>query len=457
LDPTNINAFSPYFDETVAVDSFALVVPDDWPSWRVAKLTFDAASGNAGNEFGEIKDAFDEYLANAISITDEARDEIDDAADGENPYDDVATQAIQLAEFDPENIPNERIQHLLETGQAEMFTAVIGRKSFHAVAMWIPLADGAFRSLIIERVNAGVFSAGRWRIKTVGPGKADGPGGTWELKELVDAYIFGGREAEQAESNAAAAEFVLHVIPLGAFADYAAQGNVTEATISIAGDVAMLLTGGGSKLVASGIVSGSKAKRVTGHVTRGIGLITEGGIASIRGWQGVTKLANGDGGHGEIAEALLRIFGIRYNVKSHAKTIARAQRQVETKALNWSPKPSLLDEGFEAELFDFLSEDPEYAFSRFYDTSNGQLRISSMTTRIEDKTLIVEDVSIFPEPYESGKKLELGFSEMRGILQELADEMGEAGFERVIISGERISGAYEGKFAVYRLRPRGLK
>ncbi len=323
LDPTNINASSSYFDESIAVENYAISIPNDWESARVAKLIHDAANGLVEEEeFDRIHDGFKQYLATLEPEFNQG--ELNDAKNNEllAAYGDVALQEFGMAELNAENVPNERIEHLLKTGQAEMFTEYIGRTPYHAVAMWIPMADGTFRSLIFEYVNAGWTSSGHWRLKSLGPGKQYGPGGSWDLRELVDAYIFDGKRVDQAESIASKAEFVLHFIPLGAAADYASQGEFGEAALSVAGDAAMLLTGGGSKAIGS-LASGVRAAKLTNGL-RATGIVTEGTIAGIRGWQGGVKLANGDGGYGEIAEALLRVFGMKYALSTKVDDLARA-------------------------------------------------------------------------------------------------------------------------------------
>lgn len=135
----------------------------------------------------------------------------------------------------------------------------------------------------------------------------------------MDTYVFSPKEAAAAQQAANLAELTLHVIPLGAAADNLAQGNYKEAAISFAGDVAMLLTGGGSKAIATALKAKKyvKSAETAAKGLQTAGMITEASIAGIRGVQGGWKLyeSGGKSGYGEIGDAILRTFGVRLMMK----------------------------------------------------------------------------------------------------------------------------------------------
>ncbi len=145
------------------------------------------------------------------------------------------------------------------------------------------------------------------------------------LEQIVDTYVFSPKRASVAESSANAAEFVLHVIPLGAAADYFSRGEIGEGMLSLGGDAAMLLTGGASKVLSA--TRAAKSLGVTQSGLRAAGMVTEGTIGGIRGLQGGVKLTKGEGGHGEIAEAILRLFGVKYRLSSQVDSVNRVARQ----------------------------------------------------------------------------------------------------------------------------------
>jgi hypothetical protein len=143
------------------------------------------------------------------------------------------------------------------------------------------------------------------------------------LDQAIDTMIFSPREAGEAAAVAAVLEFALHILPLGAAADNFSQGNYGEAAISLAGDAAMLMTGGMSKV----LVGARHANKL-----RAIGIVTEASIAGIRGVQGALKLYNGEGGWGEIAEAILRVFGVKMSIANKADEAARVAKNLASAA-----------------------------------------------------------------------------------------------------------------------------
>lgn len=300
-------------------------VPDDWDSWRVALLIMDVASGSASSEnTSDLAAQFDRFVgARFVSTEDEGGADADAAA--ADPYADAAARAVsvKLGSLDPENLPHSTIRKLIAEGKAVEKAKFIGRDLVVAVGIPLPLASGLVKSLIIEFVPPGWFSKPRWRIVGVGPDITNYP-----LERAMDTYVFSPKEAAAAQQAANLAELTLHVIPLGAFADYSAQAfqdalrgdwesaraKGGEAAISLAGDVAMVLTGGGSKAIATALKAKKyvKSAETAAKGLQTAGMITEASIAGIRGVQGGWKLyeSGGKSGYGEIGEAILRTFGV---------------------------------------------------------------------------------------------------------------------------------------------------
>ena len=100
-------------------------------------------------------------------------------------------------------------------------------------------------------------------------------------------------------------EFSLHLVPTGAALDYATQGNTKEAVVSAAGDIAAVLTLGAGKVFQVGRTS----LKVSSNLSK-VGNGIETGIGIYRGAQGSYKIARGEGGQGELAEAVLRLDGV---------------------------------------------------------------------------------------------------------------------------------------------------
>lgn len=74
-------------------------------------------------------------------------------------------------------------------------------------------------------------------------------------------------------------------------------------------------------------------------------------------------------------------------------------------------------------------------------TSKGSLEIAA-EVGIEDKTLKLKNISIFPKDV---RKFELSIREVLALKNKLAQEAKAAGFERLQITGKRVSGASFGK------------
>ncbi|MGN6547523.1 MAG: zincin-like metallopeptidase toxin domain-containing protein [Aureliella sp.] len=102
----------------------------------------------------------------------------------------------------------------------------------------------------------------------------------------------------------------------GAAAVYAVQGNYKEVTISLVGDAATLATGGANKLYQAGKVSAGAVRNVSRAATG-----VEAGLGIYRTAEGTYLLSQGEGGTGEIAEGLLRLFGV--SVKLVGKSVGK--------------------------------------------------------------------------------------------------------------------------------------
>ncbi|MBI2480171.1 MAG: AHH domain-containing protein, partial [Planctomycetia bacterium] len=227
--------------------------------------------------------------------------------------------------LDPENLPWEKTRELIRTH--EKAGTLVQRFSFKysdAVMAWgipLELEDGSTKLMVIEYVPAGWFSKPRYRLAGIAPV-------TVNPQAALDVFVFDPHHIKGAQQTAAVLEFALHIIPLGGFADHASKGEWGEATISIAGDVAMVMTGGASKAITTS-VKGQKMLRVSGAAI-------EGSIATYRGGQGAYKLYNGQGGYGEVGEALLRLFGVKMTLsqKVHVPTNVKATAPVTSRVAN---------------------------------------------------------------------------------------------------------------------------
>ena len=130
-------------------------------------------------------------------------------------------------------------------------------------------------------------------------------------QRFVDAWVLGPRETTKINSFDTAGTFVLHMIPGGGFSDYATQGEWGEASLSLAGDAA-LLVGGPLKAMAA---ARGAAKTAKGFQFTGV--VIEGTIGTVR--LGQTGLALYDGNYrdaaGYMGEAFLRLYGVKVAVK----------------------------------------------------------------------------------------------------------------------------------------------
>lgn|GEM_PF-1888654 len=284
------------------------------------------ANGFASPErLNGLKESYHDFVDQWISIPAE---EVDTSGESNNPFEDAGANVIEvvLGGVDPENVPTERVNKMLQSGQAVEFERRIGLSTYTAIGMWVPLSDGSFRSLVLEKVRHW-FSSPTWQIVGVGPGK------TMSLEQIVDSFVFSPKAASSAQSQANAAQFVLHVIPLGGFADHLSQGDYKEAVISIASDAATLLTGGGSKAI-----SATRAAKSLGATQAGLrtaGLAIESSIIGIRGLEGGVKLTNGNNANAEVAEVILRLFGVKSKISGNASGVARiTEGAASSNALN---------------------------------------------------------------------------------------------------------------------------
>ena len=140
------------------------------------------------------------------------------------------------------------------------------------------------------------------------------------------ATFWFNKQIESAQRDEAVFTFTLHMIPLGAFGDYATQGEWGEAAISVSGDAAMLLTGFLSKAATTArTVQKARAAKA------GIGLIAgaETSISGLRIGQGVGAVIDGETGQaaGYFGEAALRLLGAGDAVR-HLRKIPRGGRTV---------------------------------------------------------------------------------------------------------------------------------
>lgn len=110
---------------------------------------------------------------------------------------------------------------------------------------------------------------------------------------------------QNAENLADSLEFALHLVPFGATAEAVSQGDMKNATISAAGDLAGVITFGAGKV----LKVGAKTISLSNKAMLRAGQAVEGGIAIYRTAHGTYQLTQGEGGQGEIAEGLLRLLG----------------------------------------------------------------------------------------------------------------------------------------------------
>jgi hypothetical protein len=126
----------------------------------------------------------------------------------------------------------------------------------------------------------------------------------YDLKTAID-LVLAPQAMVNAEKVEGTPEFALHMVPFGAAADYTCQGDLPNAGWSVAGDIAGVLTFGAGKVLRVSSKSYELSKR--GLVG---GLALEGSIGIYRTGEGTYLLSQGEGGQGEIAEGLLRLFGV---------------------------------------------------------------------------------------------------------------------------------------------------
>jgi hypothetical protein len=120
--------------------------------------------------------------------------------------------------------------------------------------------------------------------------------------------------------------------------------------------------------------------------------------------------------------------------RSNASRVSARSASLTTERL---PSRNLLDEP--EELSSYLGGGSnDWAFYRQLDTTQGPLVIKSRNTSVDGTTLLIDDVHVFPKDV---PKVSIGFKEVKTAYQSLVNELGTVGFERVIIRGQRISGA----------------
>ncbi len=137
-----------------------------------------------------------------------------------------------------------------------------------------------------------------------------------DYSEVV-ADLYHDRLTERKLANRAAiAEFTLHMIPLGAAADYASQGDFKEAGISLVGDAATLI--GGPLTRVAGFAKYTKAVKAA----KISAMVLEGGIGAERlreGWAIYSKTGDASQAAGYFGEAALRLLGVSAQAASKIK------------------------------------------------------------------------------------------------------------------------------------------
>jgi hypothetical protein len=129
----------------------------------------------------------------------------------------------------------------------------------------------------------------------------------FQTQQKADAMIGDGYLARQGYQQSQAVlgsiNFVVHATPFLGTADYFAQGEYIEGAFSAAGDAAMLLSFGASKMA----TTAAQARNLRIGAT-----VFEGGIGVGRTAQGVYSLQQGNGAEaaGYFGEAMLRFIGV---------------------------------------------------------------------------------------------------------------------------------------------------
>ncbi|HEY79469.1 MAG TPA: hypothetical protein G4O05_00130, partial [Caldilineae bacterium] len=199
------------------------------------------------------------------------------------------------------------IERLLHLGLAEKVEGGFGQPD--VVVVRVPIPDGRILNLVYEYVPARPDQLYPGALSIV-PGHpayyvfrgSGGCGRDTPARVLADVFVWSPQDVAQKAAIEGIATFVLHVVPLGAAADYAVQGEWAEAGISLAGDAAP-----GLGLLAKG-AQGARAL----WAARGAAVL-EGGIAVYRSGQTVYFVVQEDyaAAAGSAGEAVLRLFGVR--------------------------------------------------------------------------------------------------------------------------------------------------
>jgi hypothetical protein len=163
----------------------------------------------------------------------------------------------------------------------------------------------------------------------------------YDLKTAID-LVLAPQAMVNAEKVEGTPEFALHMVPFGAAADYTCQGDLPNAGWSVAGDIAGVLTFGAGKVLRVSSKSYELSKR--GLVG---GLALEGSIGIYRTGEGTYLLSQGEGGQGEIAEGLLRLFGVSASLMRR-KGSAALEKELDD-APNRVPPLAQLLEGHSAQ------------------------------------------------------------------------------------------------------------
>ena len=113
---------------------------------------------------------------------------------------------------------------------------------------------------------------------------------------------------------------VLHVIPLGTLADYSVNGNGNwkEALLATAGDAAILLTGGGSKLIQIANATNKASKlRSIGIAMQVTGVAFSGGVLTVNIKVAAENAFNGDWDKATVnaVQAVIQVFVLRSGAK----------------------------------------------------------------------------------------------------------------------------------------------
>jgi hypothetical protein len=236
--------------------------------------------------------------------------------DGEFKNKGVAKKAIPIVKqnvtTDFQRIPADRIERMVADGLATEY------RSYVYIAD--VTADGGIYYMILKRSHedpkvptlTGRDRTYYYRVvasKNLPPApgtdmarRLAGAGSEERVRETIDTYLH-GLDTAMTQFGAGAATFVLHAVPLGAAADQALHGEYKEAAISLAGDAALLFTGGLSKVATT--ARGVRNFRIAGAAI-------QVGIAATRATQGILAARDGDTGKaaGYFGEATLRLLGM---------------------------------------------------------------------------------------------------------------------------------------------------